>query len=333
MARVGLRVGVIGATGALGAELIEVLSASAIRVAQIVPVATTRSLGSEVEFQGESVPVQDELSSLHGLDFVFLCAPRAVSFALAGDALRAEVPGIDLSGALATAVEMPLHVAALGVPEAEAHIPFVATPAGPALSWAHVLHPLADAAGLTRVVGTVLDSASVAGVRGVETLITESLALFNQQDLPDSTVFSRPVAFDCGPATGVPGTGDEVPREREVADDLGRLLGSDIGFGVTAVQVPTFLGQASTLLVETNEPLDPEEARSLLAKAPGVEVWLDGVEGPSLRASAGRNEVLVGRVRSDPSSPGSLLLWIACDPARLAAANAVELAEARVGAR
>jgi aspartate-semialdehyde dehydrogenase len=333
MARVGLRIGVIGATGALGAELIEALSASAIRVAQIVPVATCRSLGSEVDFQGESFPIEDELPSLRGLDFVFLCAPRAVSFEVAREALRAELPGIDLSGALATTPEMPLHVSVLGVPEEEAQIPFVATPAGPALAWAHVLGPLADAAGLTRVVGTVLDSASVAGVRGAEALMSESLALFNQHDLPEAPVFSRPVAFDCGPAVAPPGTGGEVPREREAVDDLRRLLGSDIGFGLTTVQVPTFLGQASSLLVETREPLDVAEVRSLLAKAPGVEVWPDDVDGPSLRASAGRGEVLVGRVRRDPSSEAGLLLWIACDPTHLSAANAVELAEARLGAR
>ena len=79
MATAGLRIGVIGATGALGAELLEVLSGSAIRVAQIVPVATEKSLGSEVEFQGEVIPVETQLPSLHGLDFVFLCPECTVT--------------------------------------------------------------------------------------------------------------------------------------------------------------------------------------------------------------------------------------------------------------
>jgi len=330
MARAGLRIGVIGATGALGAELIDVLGGSAIRVAQIVPIATEKSLGAEVEFQGEVVPVETELPSLHGLDFVFLCAPSAASLEAAGVALRAEVPGIDLSGALASTAEVPLRVADLGVPEEEAAVPFVATPAGPALPWAILLHPLADRAGLVRVVGTVLDSASVGGVRGAESLLSESLALFNQQEVPDPTVFSHPVAFDCAPSVGQPGAGGDTPREQQAIADLHRLLGADISFSITAVRVPTFLGLASSLIVETHEPLDPDEARAVLSEAPGLEVWPDDIEGPTVRTAAGSDEVLVGRVRRDPTAENGLLLWIATDQVRLAASNAVRLAEARL---
>jgi aspartate-semialdehyde dehydrogenase len=332
MATAGLRIGVIGATGALGAELLDVLGGSAIRVAQIVPIATENSLGSEVEFQGEVIPVETELPSLHGLDFVFLCAPRAASLEIARAALHAGTTGIDLSGALAPTAEVPLQVADLGVPEEELVVPFVATPAGPALPWALVLHPLLDRAGLVRVVGTVLDSASVGGVRGTESLLSESLALFNQREAPDPTVFSQPVAFDCAPSVGRPGEGGDTPREEQAIADLHRLLGADIGFSITAVRVPTFLGLASSLLVETCEPLDPEEARALLSKAPGLEVWPGGFEGPSVRAAAGCDEVLVGRIRRDPTAENGLLFWIATDQVRLAAANAVKLAEARLGA-
>lgn len=333
MASGGLRIGIVGATGALGSELIEALAASSIRVAAIVPIATERSLGTTIEFQGGEYPVETDAGSLDGLDFVFLCAPRTASLEAARRALRAEVPGVDLSGALAPTREVPLHVAALGYPPEEQASPFVATPTAPALALTQVLHPLADVAGLTRVVGTLLDSASVAGVRGIESLMSESLALFNQQEAPDPTVFSRPVAFDCGPAAGPRGEWEEAPREQETVRDLARLLGADVRFGITAVQVPTFLGLAASILVETRDPLAAEEARAVLAKAPGVEVWPDAAGGPSLRATAGRAEVLVGRIRVDPTSERGLLLWVASDPATLVAANAIELAEARLGAR
>jgi aspartate-semialdehyde dehydrogenase len=330
MARAGVRIGVVGATGVLGAELIEVLSTSAIRVAQIVPIATERSLGAEVQFQDAFYPVETELPSLYGLDFVFLCAPPAAARGIARAALHAEVPAIDLSGALAPTAEVPLQIADLGVPEDEATLPLIATPASPALAWTLVLHPLAERAGLVRVVGTVLDSASVGGVRGTESLMSESLALFNQQEIPDPTVFSRPVAFDCGPGLGRSGAGGDTAREEQAIADLGRLLGAD-GFSVTTVQVPTFLGLGSSLSIETREPLDPDEARALLAKAPGVEVWPDDLGGPSVRAAAGREDVLVGRVRTDPTLANGLLLWLATDQVCLAAANAVKLAEARLG--
>jgi len=333
MAKFGLRVGVVGATGAVGTELIEVLAASSIRVSELVPVATARSLGADIEFQGDVVSVETELPSLQGLDFIFLCAPRSASFEVVREALRAEVPGIDLSGALASTPELPLQVEALGVSEEEAAFPFVATPAGASLAWAHVLHPLAAAAGLVRVVGTVLESAAVSGVRGTEALMSESLALFNQQELPEPTVFSRPVAFDCGPLAVRTGEGGEQAREREVAEDLGRLLGEDVVYSVTAVQVPTFLGQASSLVLETRDPIDADEARSVLGKATGVAVWPDPNDGPSLRAAAGCGDVLVGRIRCDSSCENGLRLWIASDAPHLAAVNAVALAEARLGAR
>jgi aspartate-semialdehyde dehydrogenase len=333
MAIAGLRIGVVGATGTLGSELIEALSASSIRVAQLVPIATARSLGADIEFQDAVYPVETELPDLHGLDFIFLCAPRAASLAVAREALHAGVPGIDLSGALAPTVEVPLQVAHLGIPEEEAGAPLVATPTGPALAWALALHPLADCAGLERARGTVLDSASAVGARGTEALMSESLALFNQQDLPDPTVFSRPIAFDCGPGAGRPGSDSDSAREQQAVADLGRLLGSEIGFSISSVQVPTFLGLGSSISLETREPLDPDEARAVLAKAPGVDVWPDDIGGPSLRAAFGREEVLVGRIHSDPTAENGLLLWLAADPLCLAAANAVALAEARLGAR
>jgi aspartate-semialdehyde dehydrogenase len=156
------------------------------------------------------------------------------------------------------------------------------------------------------------------------------LALFNQRQAPDPTVFSQPVAFDCVPSVGRPDTDGDTPREQQAIADLRRLLGEDINLSITAVRVPTFLGLASSLIVETCEPLAPDEARAVLSKAPGVEVWPEGIEGPSVRAAAGCDEVLVGRIRKDPTAKNGLLFWIATDQVRLAAANAVKLAESRL---
>lgn len=331
MAEAGHRIAVVGATGAIGVELIETLSTSSLRVAQLLPVATGNSAGADVEFQDEIYPVETELPNLRGLDFIFLCAPPAASLVVAREALRAEVPGIDLSGALATTPEVPLRIAHLGGPNAGGNPPMIATPSGPALALATVLRPLAEHAGLAGVQATVLDSASSAGVRGTESLMSESIALFNQQDVPDPTVYSRPIAFDCGPGLKRQDLGAELDREEQTAALLGRLLGDDIGFSISMVQVPTFLGLGAVLHVSTREPLAVDAARALLAKADGVDLWPDDAEGPSLRAAAGRGEVLVGRMASDPALGNGLRLWLATDPVCLAAANAVRLAEARLG--
>jgi aspartate-semialdehyde dehydrogenase len=328
----GLRLGIAGATGALGGEVLAVLDESPLRIADLVLLATDRSLGTEVEFQGNGYPVQAEVPSLRGLDLLFLCAPGEASLELARQALHAEVPCIDLSGALSTSDEVPLRVAAFGPPpEGEAH-PLVATPSGSALTWALVLRPLAEQAGLRRVLGTVLETASSAGRAGVEALYAESLALFNQDDPPELETFGRPIAFDCLPAAGALGEDGATDGEEALMRTLGRLLDAKVKISATAVQVPVFVGQGSVLAIETEQPLDPKQAEALLAKAPGVEVWEDNADGLTTRAASGRDEALVGRVRRDPSCENGLLLWVASDVLRLAASNAVALAVSRLHA-
>jgi aspartate-semialdehyde dehydrogenase len=332
MASEGLRIGVAGATGALGGEVLAVLDESPLRIADLLLLASDRSLGTEIEFQGNGYPVLAEAPSLRGLDLLFLCAPGDVSLELARQALHAEVPCIDLSGALSSSDDVPLRVAAFGPPpEGEAH-PLVATPSGSALTWALVLRPLAEEAGLRRVVGTVLETASAGGRAGVEALYAESLALFNQQDAPEPGVFKRPVAFDCLPASGPIAEGGASEDEERLVRSLGRLLDPGVGISVTSVQVPVFVGQGSALALETERPLDSKQAEAALAEAPGVEVWEENADGLTTRAASGREQVLVGRVRRDPSCENGLLLWVVSDVLRVAAANAVAIAVARLHA-
>ena len=208
----------------------------------------------------------------------------------------------------------------------------MAAPPGPALAASLVLFPLAEAAGLRRLVGTWLEGASGAGQRGIETLHAESIALFGLQDLPEPDAFSRPVAFDCLLAAGALDAEGHGERERTLAALLARLLGTELRVAVTAVQVPAFAGQAAALNLETERPLDPKQAEEALARAPGVELWSEEPEGLTLRAAAGCDAVLVGRVRGDSSVPNGngLALWMVADTLRLAAANAVRLAVARL---
>jgi aspartate-semialdehyde dehydrogenase len=208
----------------------------------------------------------------------------------------------------------------------------VATPSGSALTWALVLRPLAEQAGLRRVVGTVLESASAAGRAGVEALYAESLALFNQDDPPEDAGLGRPIAFDCLPATGPLGEGGATDGEEALKRTLGRLLDPKVQISATAVRVPVFVGQGSVLAIETERPLDPKQAEALLAKAPGVEVWEENAEALTTRAASGRDEALISRVRRDPSCENGLLLWVAADVLRLAATNAVALAVSRLHA-
>jgi aspartate-semialdehyde dehydrogenase len=325
----GLRVVVIGASGALGSEVLAVLDERGFPVRELVAVAGERSIGAEIEFRGDLIPVLGERPVLRGADLVFLCAPPSVSLDMAADALRAEAPVIDLSGALAATPEVPLLLAGTHQPAEHLNAPAIATPPGPALAWLRALLPLDRAFRLRRVVATTLEAASRGGREGIESLSAETVALFNQSDPPEPQVFGRPVAFDCVPVLGRLEADGSTDHEAQLAALVRRLLGERVGIAVSCVQVPTFCGDGSSLAIETERGADPSEAIDRLRKAPGVEVESpDGA--PTTRSVAGTDRVRVGRVRRDPSSTGGLLLWLAADTLRLAASNAVDLAEARL---
>lgn len=317
--RQGRRVGVVGATGVLGSDLIEVLDERRFPVSELRPIATDRAVGEVVELGGDEVPVQTGDVSLRGLDFVFLCVPAEAAGDWVRRALRDEVPCVDLSASLADRDEVPTLAADLGPPRELVLRPLVSVPPSAALACALALAPLQREAGLARVVGTHLEAASCAGRDGIRALEAEVVALFNHEDVPESEVFPLPVAFDCLPELG----------GRDLGAALARLLEGPVSAALTSIQVPTFAGLGVSLAVEAEREVTPDQLREWWVKAPGIEVWDADLPGPTMRDAASRDVVLGGRVREDASRPGGLLLWLTADPVRLAARNAVRLAELR----
>jgi aspartate-semialdehyde dehydrogenase len=211
--------------------------------------------------------------------------------------------------------------------------PLIAAPDGASLALFRALQPLAVEPGLRRVVVTLLDAASIGGRGGLDALHRESIALFNQQDLPEPEYFDRPVAFDCLPAVGELDATGESTREARLRAELSRLLAAAgsaaCSVWATAVQVPAFVGIGACVWIESGEPIDAKRAAERLRAAPGVELS-DDPRGPTPRASSGADSVRVGRLRS---APGGLSLWLVADSQRLAAIHAVTLAEARLSGR
>jgi aspartate-semialdehyde dehydrogenase len=322
---------VVGASGALGTELLSVLDERRFPAADLIPLATERSMGNEIEFRGDAYPLLTEVPRLEATDLVFLCAPPAISLDHAARALRAGVPCLDLSGALAGQPDVPLLLADFAAPS-DLTRPLLATPGGAAAAVALAVAPLAAEAGLRRLVVTALAAASVAGASGVEALSREVLALFNQEETPEPDTFGRPVAFDCLPAVGDVNGDGGTSSELALTRDVPRLLGCpDLGVAATVVQVPTFHGHGISLALELERTLEPTRAAELLAKASGV-IFQQDPNGPSTRAAVGDEHVRAGRLRVDTSVPAGLQLWMAVDVVRLSAVNAVRLAEARLAA-
>lgn len=330
----GLRVVLAGASGTVGGELVSVLSERRFPVAELYPFASVNSVGRDVEFGDEVLAVESSPPPLAGYDLMFVCTPRGAALDLVRDALRHEVACIDLSGALIRSTELALGLADRSPAAALVGAPVIAAPAGPGLAWGRVLAALDDEAGLERVVGTVLQTASSAGGRGIEALSEETIALLSSQEGPPPTVFPTEIAFDCVPQH-IPGAGDE-DRGAQLEGDLqavvSRLLGREVPLSANIVQVPGFAGEGSSLSLEFARDIEPSDALAALEKTLGVSrhASIGGtLPGPSTRDAAGSDDVLVGSVRPGASGARSLSLWIAADPVRIAALNAVKLAEAR----
>jgi aspartate-semialdehyde dehydrogenase len=333
----GRRIAVVGATGTLGQELLAVLEESDLGLAELRVVASDRSVGETLEFRGERLAVQAGAVDFSGLDAVVLCTPAPVALDLIRQLLRVEVACIDCSGALLSSSEVPLVVADLGAHDGLSGAPLISAPTGPTLVWAPVLSVLQREAGLVRVVGTVLHSASSAGHGGIEALSAQTLALIGQRETFKSPEYPGLVAFGSAPHGGreddPAGKDDGAPAESDLAASLHRLLGRDVVVSSSSVQVPSFAGQGGALWVETERPLSATQAGAALAASPGIEVLKDAEEA-STRDAVGCEAVRVARLRTDPSAPEpgrQLMFWLAADPVRLAALNALKLLRARLG--
>jgi aspartate-semialdehyde dehydrogenase len=323
----GVRLCITGATGALGTEVLAALDTAHLPIAQLVAVAGERSLGAELDFQGELVPATAELPALHGLDLVIHCGPAAAAPDVARAALRAEVPCIDCSGAFAHRPEVPLGWRARGE-----RAPLYAAPVDAALVWLPLLQALTPLGAIASLRATILEGASASGRAGIEALSRESVALFNSQELSEDEVEGAPIAFDCRPTSGGRAADGRRARESALAAVLARAHDPAPAVSARWIQVPVFVGHVSALTLSWVGSVDAAEAGRLLAKAPGVELWNAG-EGPNLRAVAGRDVVIASHPEADAAEPGALFLWAAADLLRLAAANAAALAAALVAER
>lgn len=344
----GKRIVIFGATGHLGQQLIDKLDETDWPIAELVGVASAASAGAEFSFRGEDLDVVGESPTLHGRDLVFICTPAAQALDIVREALRAEVPCIDCSGALANQpdVPMPGPIAVGSAVEGSnsnasqddriAPAPLLSVASGTTLAWARILEALP----VSRVVGTVLASSAAHGRGGVLALSQESIALFNQSESPEPGPAKQPVAFDV-----IPGGGIDCERaERECR----RLFGDDLRIDITSLQVPTFVGEGASIALELQEPMSVEAIEERLAAIEGLVLERDSLDfrdlvsldeervervRPTLRDAIGSDEVLVGRIEADGSRPAdeAWRLWISFDPLRLVADQALRIAARRLG--
>jgi len=324
----GVRVGLIGATGAVGTELVGLLGEHRLRVAELRAFAGPDSEGEELDFAGDLVYIERlEPARVASCDLVFCAASRALEKLL--PSLRESgTRVVDLSGALELDTDVPL-----ALPGDPVTGPWVAVPRGIAVGLGLTLRALAAETGLKRVTVLTLESATGAGRHGVDEFADQTLSLLNAMtgEAGDPEVFPRPLAFDCLPQVGDPLEGDETSEERRLQHVLRRLLDlPGLPVEVSRVRVPVFSGSLAVVHVETDKELSAARARELFGATGSLEVFAEG-DLPTPRRASGTDDVLVGRIRWDERA-GSLGFVVALDELRLGSAlGAIEAAVSLLG--
>ena len=328
-------VAVVGATGAVGTQMIETLEERKFPVQRLSPLASSRSAGGVVSFQGQELTVETlTKDSFAGVDIALFSAGTDVSREFAPIAAKAGAVVIDNSAAWRMEKDVPLVVPEVNPSDAVRHRGIIANPNCSTIQMVVALKPLHDQVRIRRVVVTTFQSVSGTGKEAMDELLDECKALLSFQEATPK-VYPYQIAFNCLPhideflATGY------TKEEMKMVNETRKIMGdASIQVTATTVRVPVYVGHSEAVNIETERKLTANEARAILSEAPGVIVYDDPAHKlyPMPLDVAGKDEVYVGRVREDESIPNGLNLWIVADNLRKGAAtNAVQIAELLIG--
>jgi aspartate-semialdehyde dehydrogenase len=328
-----MRVAVVGATGVVGSTVLQVMRERAFPADEVVPFASERSAGKKIEYGDRELTVRalsDE--SIRDFDLALFSAGSGTSEAWGPRFAEAGAVVIDNSSFWRMHEEVPLVVAEVNPDALAGHRGIVANPNCTTMQMVVALKPILDSAGIERIVMSSYQSVSGTGKAAVDELHAQTKAIADGEEPSAPAVYPHRIAYNVLPQVEKFKDGDDyTTEERKVMAETRKILGrDDIGISATCARVPVLVGHSESVNVQTREPLSPDECRRLLAGAPSVVVVDDPADGlyPLAIDVAGRDEVLVGRIRRDPSHERCLNLWIVGDNLRKGAAtNAVQLAE------
>jgi aspartate-semialdehyde dehydrogenase len=326
----GYRVAVVGATGQVGTVMLRLLAERSFPAREIVPFASERSAGRELDGGLVVQSLSDE--TIQGFDVAIFSAGGATSGAWAPRFAAAGAIVVDNSSRWRMQDDVPLVVSEVNPEALDGHHGIVANPNCSTMQMVVALKPLQDAAGIERLVISTYQAVSGTGKQGVDELLGQARAFVAGEPQPAPAAYAHQIAFNVLPHAGSFAPGDDhTDEERKLINETRKILGDPtIRVSATCVRVPVVTGHSEAVNVETREPLSPEEARELLRAAPGVTVLDDPAAGsyPLAIEAAGKDDVFVGRIRRDPGNERALDLWVVSDNLRKGAAtNAVQLAE------
>ncbi|MCU1645180.1 MULTISPECIES: aspartate-semialdehyde dehydrogenase [unclassified Nocardia] len=337
----GVRVGVVGATGQVGAVMRKLLEERNFPADEVRFFASARSAGKKLPFRGGEIVVEDtETADPTGLDIALFSAGATMSRVQAPRFAAAGVTVIDNSSAWRKDPEVPLVVSEVN-PEATRNLikGIIANPNCTTMAAMPVLKVLHDEAGLRRLIVSSYQAVSGSGLAGVEELVSQLRAVIGDAEklvhdgsaveFPAPVKYVAPIAFDVIPLAGalVDDGSEETDEDQKLRNESRKILGlPDLLVSGTCVRVPVLTGHSLSINAEFDRPISVETAKKLLSHAPGVQL----VDVPTPLAAAGIDDSLVGRIRQDPGVPDGrgLALFISGDNLRKGAAlNTIQIAE------
>ncbi|HEV7528817.1 MAG TPA: aspartate-semialdehyde dehydrogenase [Solirubrobacteraceae bacterium] len=326
----GYRVAVVGATGQVGTLLLTLLRERGFPAAEIVPFASERSVGRELD--GGLVVQGLSEQSVQGFDLAIFSAGGSTSGEWAPRFAEAGAVVVDNSSRWRMSDDVPLVVAEVNPQALDDHRGIVANPNCSTMQMVVALKPLHDEAGIERLVISTYQAVSGTGKRAVDELLDQSHALLHEREISAPSAYAHQIAFNALPHAGSFAAGDDhTDEERKLINETRKILGDpSIAISATCVRVPVVNGHSEAVNVQTRDELSPERARELLVAAPGVTVLDDPGAAlyPLAIDATGHDDVFVGRIRRDAGHERALDLWIVADNLRKGAAtNAVQLAE------
>jgi aspartate-semialdehyde dehydrogenase len=328
----GYRVAVVGATGAVGREILKTLAERNFPVKEVAAVASGRSAGSQVSFGEKSVLTVQSLDrfDFKGWDIGLFSPGASVSAIHAPRAAAAGCIVIDNTSQFRMDRDVPLVVPEVN-PQALARIPrgIIANPNCSTIQMVVALKPLHDRFHIRRVVVATYQSVSGAGKEGMDELFNQTKATY-VNDPVKVEQFTKPIAFNCIPHIDKFMEDGSTKEEWKMVVETRKILDSDIAVFATCVRVPVFIGHAEAVTVEFDRPVTASEAREVLRAAPGVSVVDSREDGGYITPidCQGEDATFVSRIRKDPTVPNGLGLWVVSDNLRKGAAlNAIQIAE------
>lgn len=325
-------VAVVGATGAVGQEILKVLAERDFPIGDLRLLASERSQGKKLNFMGKVYTVSETTdNSFTGIDLV-LFAGGSASKTFAPAAVAAGAIVIDNSSTFRYDDDVPLVVPEVNPEDVRWHKGIIANPNCSTIQMVTALKPLHDAAQITRIVASTYQAVSGAGAEGLNELATQSRLLSNDPAAQvETNIFPYQIAFNVIPHIDIFKENDYTKEEMKMVWETQKMFHApEIKISVTAVRVPVYRSHSEAVNIEFAREMTPTQAREILSRAPGVIVMDDVANNayPMPIISSDTDEVYVGRIRRDISVDNGLCLWIVADQLRKGAAtNAVQIAQ------